>query len=174
MSMSTTIAVCAVLVALAGQPQSQPRDVPTIASPASTQASDWTKNGATACTKLLTADFLKAILIHPSGTSEAQDGESCAFSADSGETTIKIELYDHLTLEAWKAYNKIDRPTAIALSGVGDQALRVDNPVVIDAWKKGDRNCRLMLMAFVEQPKLTGDALAKKLGGICNQLFALP
>jgi len=172
--MPTTITLCAVLFALAGQPQSQPPDLPTIASPTSTQAGDWASNGATACTKLLTADFLKAILIHPSGKSEAQDGESCAFSADSGETTIKIELYDHLTLEAWKAYNKVDRPTAIALAGVGDQALRVENPVVIDAWKTGGRNCRVMLLAILEQPKLTSDALAKKLGGICNQLFALP
>jgi hypothetical protein len=174
MLMPTTIALCAILVAFAGQPQDQSREVPTIASPTSMQASDWANNGAAACTKLLTAGFLNAILVHPAGKSEVQDGQSCAFSADSGETTIKIELADHLTLDAWKAYNKVDRPTAIALAGVGDQALRVENPVVIDAWKTGGRNCRVMLLAIVEQPKLTGEALAKKLGGTCNQLFALP
>jgi hypothetical protein len=30
------------------------------------------------------------------------------------------------------------------------------------------------LIPLDEQPKLTGEPLAKKLGGICNQLFALP
>lgn len=45
---------------------------------------------------------------------------------------------------------------------------------MVDAWKKGDRNCRVMLLAIEEQPKLAGAALAKKHGGICNQLFALP
>ena len=174
MSIPTTIAVCSVFVVLSGQPQGRASEAPTIASATPMQTSDWTKNGATACTKLLTADFLKVILILPAGTSEAQDAQSCAFSADSGGTTIKIELYDHLTLDAWKAYNKVDRPAAIALAGVGDQALRVDNPAVVDAWKKGDRNCRVMLLAIEEQPKLAGEALAKKLGGICNQLFALP
>ena len=174
MSIPTTLVACSVFVVLFGQPQSRSGEAPTIASVAPAQTSDWAKNGATACTKLLTADFRKAILSHPAGTSKAQDAYSCAFAGDSGGTIIKIELADHLTLEAWKAYNKIDRPAAIALAGVGDQALRIDNPTVVDAWKKGDRNCRVMLMAIEEQPKLTGDALAKKLGGICNQLFALP
>ena len=68
-----------------------------------------------------------------------------------------------------------ERPRlAIALAGVSDQALRVDNPAVVDAWKKGDRNCGVMPLAIEEQPKLRGDALAKKLDGICNQVFALP
>lgn len=112
------------------------------------------ENGGRACTKLLTAHLLKSILIHSTGTSDAQ-GTSCAFTADIAQTTIKIELYDHLSLDAWKAYTKVDCPTAVALAGVGDQALRVDKPVVIDAWKKGDRSCRLILLAIDEQPKLT-------------------
>jgi hypothetical protein len=168
-----TIAVCVVLFALVGWSQSWASGATTRASAATAQGSAWTKNGASACKKLLTADFLGAILVHPAGESESED-QSCSYSADSGLTTFKIELSDHITLEGWERYNKQNRPKAIALAGVGDKAVRSENPDVVYAWKNGDRTCGVMLVAIGEQPKLTGEALAKKLGGICNQLFALP
>ncbi|MGH9409876.1 MAG: hypothetical protein ACRD1V_10530 [Vicinamibacterales bacterium] len=43
----------------------------------------------------------------------------------------------------------------------------------VDAWKTGDRTCDVRLIPLGSQPKLTGEALATKLGGLCNQLFAL-
>lgn len=170
MRMPTAIAVCAALFAIAGWPQRGTSG----ATPAAAQASGWSKNGASACKKLLTPDFLRAILAHPAGEIEpGGDGQSCSYSANSGLTTLKIELSDHVTREGWERYNKQYRPTAAPLAGVGDKAVRTENPDVVYAWKNGDRACGLMLLAIDEQPKLAGEALAKKLGGICNQLFAL-
>ena len=99
----------------------------TRASAATAQGSAWTKNGASACKGLLTAGFLGAILVHPAGESESESRVAVS-SADSGLTTFKIELSDHITLEGWERYNKQNRPKAIALAGVGDKAVRSENP----------------------------------------------
>jgi hypothetical protein len=173
MRVSMTIFVCAFFFLLPGRLQRSARGVTTMMPAAAFAGSTWAANGASACKKLLTADFLRAILVHPAGESESEE-QSCSYSADSGLTTFKIELSDHITLEGWERYNKQNRPKAIALAGVGDKAVRSENPDVVYAWKNGDRTCGVMLVAIGEQPKLTGEALAKKLGGICNQLFALP
>ena len=175
MRIPTTIAVCSVLVAFVGRPHSRAGEAATRASLGASGASDWAKNGATACKKLLTADFLGAILASAPGESEPRpDGVSCGYLADSGLTNISIALSDHITLDSWEQFNRQQRPKDIALAGIGDKAIRSDDGTLIGSWKKGDRTCGVYLVPIREQPKLTGEALAKKLGVLCNQLFAMP
>jgi len=175
MRIPTTIAVCAVLFAFAGWVQGRASGAAKMAPPAAAQATAWTKNGASACQKVLTADLLGALLVHPAGKSEPlQSGEGCIYGSDLGSTTLRIDLFDHITPEDWERLIKRNDPKAIALPGVGDKAMRLDNSYAVDAWKSGGRRCSVRLMPLDEPPKLTGEPLAKKLGGICNQLFALP
>ena len=135
--------------------------------------SAWSANGASACKKFLTRDFLAAILIHADGENQAKDERSCMFSNDySGGTNIlTIGLSDHVTQADW---NKVGLfPGAIPVAGVGDQAVRTKDGTTLHAYTNGGRMC-VSLIPLGEMPKLAGDALAKKFGTICSQLFALP
>jgi hypothetical protein len=175
MRMPTMIAVCAVLFAFAGWVQGRASGAAKMATPATAQASPWTKSGASACQKLLTVDFLSSFLVHPAGKSEPlQSGEGCIYGSDLGSITLMIDLFDQITSEDWERLIKRSDPKAIALPGVGDKAMRVDNSYAVDAWKNGGRRCAVRLIPLDEPTKLTGEPLARKLGGICNQLFALP
>jgi hypothetical protein len=142
---------------------------------ASGPASAWTTNGASACQKLLTPQFLSAILVHADGKSEAKpDGVSCVFGA--GDNSITIALSDHVTLADWNrmiAKNLFGKN--VPLSGVGDRGVRSEDATSLHAHTNGGRMCSVVLMPLGDDtPKLTGEALAKKLGTLCNQLFALP
>lgn len=175
MRVSMTIFVCAFFFVLPGRLQRSARGVTTMMPAAAFPGSTWAANGASACQKLLTADVLGAFLVHPAGKSEPlQSGEGCIYGSNLGSTTLRIDLFDHITSEDWERLIKRNDPKAIALPGVGDKAMRVDNSYAVDAWKNGGRRCSVRLIPLDEQPKLTGEPLAKKLGGICNQLFALP
>ena len=62
--------------------------------------------------------------------------ERVAFTAIIlGSTTLRIDLFDHITSEDWERLIKRNDPKAIALPGVGDKAMRVDNSYAVDAWK---------------------------------------
>ena len=139
--------------------------------------SSWTANGASACKKLLTPDFLKAILVHVDGESQAKpDGESCPFGAEysDGYNGITTGLSDRVTLADWNRLVADNVPGAIPVPGVGDKAVRSKDASALKAYKNGGRMCSVSLMSLGETPKLGGDALAKKFGTLCNQLFALP
>lgn len=169
-----SIAVCAILFAFAGRAQGRASGAAKTAMRTPAQASAWTKNGASACQKLLTAEVLGTFLVHPAGKSEPlPSGEGCIYGSDLGSTTLRIDLSDHITSDDWERLIKRNDPKAIALPGVGDKAMRVDNSYAVDAWKNG-RRCSVRLIPLDEATKLTGEPLAKKLGGICNQVFALP
>jgi hypothetical protein len=59
----------------------------------------------------------------------------------------------------------------VPLPGVGDKAVR--SATGVEAVKGNDRMCGIDVMPPFGN-KLSGDALAQKLGEICNKLFALP
>lgn len=156
MRTTTLIGICGVLFALG------PR-------------AGWTANGESACKKFLTHDFLAEILIHADGESQAKpDERSCVFGADydGGSNIITIGLSDHVALADW---NKVGLfPGAMPVAGVGDTAVRTKDGTTLHAYTNGGRMCSVSLIPLGEMPKLAGDALGKKLGTICSQLFALP
>ena len=159
---NNTTLLCVVLFAIAGWSQTSMLS--------GEQGSAWTKKAATACKQLLTQDFVGGILVHPAGKSDSAE-DSCSYSTND-DATLKIDLAHHITQELWDSSNKQYRPHAKPVAGVGDKAVSDENPPVVHSWKSDGRTCGVMLLSF-EQPKLTGDALAKKLGEICNQLFAI-
>jgi hypothetical protein len=163
MSTQMTIAAWAFVLAAATTPEG------TVA-----QGSGWANNGATACKKLLTPAFMAAILANPAGESQPRaDGHGCVFGGDGGDSPLLIELYEHISTSDWDRLVKMNYRQAIAVSGVGDKAIRSDEGYDFYAWKTGDRTCAVKLVPLGSTPKLAGDALAKKFGEICNQLFAL-
>jgi hypothetical protein len=120
------IALSCLLFAVAGWLQPEPSNAASMAPAAAEQGSAWTKNGASACQKLLTADFLGAFLVHPAGKSEPlQSGKGCIYGINLGSTTLRIDLFDHITPEDWERLIKRNDPKAIALPGVGDKALTI-------------------------------------------------
>jgi hypothetical protein len=174
MRLPMTILVCVVFFATRASLQTHA--ISATAEPAAAaQEKTWATNGASACKKFLTADFLSSILTHTSGDGESRpDGHGCAWATNGDFASLLIELSDHVTADQWERYNKEYRRGAIVVTGVGDRAVRTENPDRVSAWKHGDRTCNVMLTIVDDQPKLVGEALAKKLGGVCNQLFALP
>ena len=89
--------------------------------------------------------------------------------------STQSRLFNHLNiLERWKQFGIETDSTTIngtPLAGVGDKAVRTREDGVQAV--KRDRICAI----WVKPPfgnKLKGDAMAKKLGEVCNELFALP
>lgn len=141
------------------------------------QASAWSANGASACQKLLTRDFLGAILVHAEGKSDGRaGGEGCVWGADypDGSNLISIDLFDHVSLADWNGVITRNFSGAVPVPGVGDRAVRTKDGTTVRAYKNGGRDCNVRLIPLGDVPKLSPDALGKKLGTICNQLFALP
>jgi hypothetical protein len=170
------IGISSALVVLGGFAPVVPAAVAAAAPGAA--LSDWSANGATACEKLLTPDFLNAILIHATGESQAKpDGSSCYFSADysGGFNTITIGLSDRVTLADWnRMIEKNLFGKDVPMSGIGARAVRSEDGTALHAHTNSGRMCAVVLMPLGESPKLSSDALAKKFGTLCNQLFALP
>jgi hypothetical protein len=172
MRLPITIFVCAMLCAVCG---SLHTGIIGATAEVAAQEKTWAANGASACKKLLTADFLSSILTHTAGNGEPRpDGHGCAWGTDGDFASLIIELSERVTVEQWERYNKEQRRGAIIVAGVGDKAVRTETPDRVSAWKHGDRTCNVMLTIMDDKPKLSGDALGKKLGGLCNQLFAMP
>jgi hypothetical protein len=171
----SAIGLCACLFALGSFWSGLP---PAVAAPApGAVLADWTANGASACQKLLTPDFVKAIFVHVDGASQAKpDGQSCLFSAEysGGFNSITIGLSDHVSLADWNRLVAENIPGAIPVPGVGDKAVRSKDSRALKAYKNGGRMCSVSLMSLGETPKLAGGVVAKKFGTLCNQLFGLP
>jgi hypothetical protein len=172
----TTMAVWTCILAAAAWPRAAVTNVETtMSSGVGLQGSAWANNGGTACKRLLTPDFMGAILANPAGDSQPRpDGHGCVYGADGGDTTLMIELYEHISASDWDLNNKKYHPKGIPVAGVGDKAVRGEDAYSLYAWKTGDRTCAVVFMPLGSTPKLAGDALAKKFGAICNQLFASP
>jgi hypothetical protein len=172
-SLRYAIFVC-VLCALAACTQ---KSVPTsvqnggasqsIASAPATGA-PWIANGATACDTYLTAAVVADILKNPSGHTKKLSPQACAYET-TDFANISITLIPGGT-------NSLDRhlqylPDPVPLAGVGDKAVRT--MLGVEAAKGADRMCSIDVTPPFAATT-SGEALAQKLGAICNQLFALP
>lgn len=142
------------------------------AAGASTETHAWVKNGGAACDRYLTPDLIGAIFKDASGQSHQQDSQACTFEAahqpNTDYSTISIYLRDggDLVFDG-DPMTKNGTP----LQGVGDKAVRTQEDGVQAV--KGEHICSI----FVKPPfghKLKGDAMAQKLGEVCNKLFTLP
>ena len=121
----------------------------------------WTANGATACERFLTADVLTAILVKPVGPAVRLDATSC--HTDNIYITLRVD-----SIEAFRL--KLPRIAGThPLAGVGDGAYW-NGAGALSAVKGHDRGCDIAVIAGA---KIHDEALGKKLGEICNKLFAL-
>jgi len=138
------------------------------ASGGSTSGSGWIANGATACGKYLTPDVVGAIFKNAVGKTKKLSGQACSFdTTDFSSISITLIQGGPATLDAHMKY--LTNP--IPLAGVGDKAVR--DATGIEAVKGNDRMCDIDVMPPFGN-KLSGEALAQKVGEICNKLFALP
>lgn len=131
-------------------------------------ASDWVHQGATVCETHLTPAVVGEILKSPDGRSKSLGAQACAFETPGGSSiSVTLTLGGVAGLDAHMPYLGDVSP----LAGVGDKAVRT--AAGIEAAKGKDRLCAIDVMPPFAA-KLSGDALAEKLGAICNELFALP
>ena len=142
------------------------------AAPTLAPSDPWVLNGATACAKYLTPEIITAVFGSTAGDNETTGPATCTFSTahqpNSDYATISITLSSG-GRDVFDA--DIDTVNGTPLSGVGDKAVRTNEDAVFAV--KGDHLCKV----YVKPPygnKLTGDALALKLGEVCNKLFGLP
>jgi hypothetical protein len=130
----------------------------------------WTANGAGACDRYLKPDVVAAILNNPAGANKTLSAQACSYStSDSGGAiTITLTSAGPLAFDAYQKYLVNPQP----LPGVGDKASQ--SMIGIVAVKGNDRNCSIDAGGAPDALRLQGAELGKKLGEICNQLFALP
>ena len=124
--------------------------------------------------KILTADDVTGIVGPPiTGTSPLQgDPQTCYFdtatSESKGGPRIMISLRPGLgkvSVESWKA-GKMNIPATV-LGGVGDSAVWVEGTHEVDAQKND-----LLCVVEAGGSALSAVDLQKKLGGLCNTIFA--
>jgi hypothetical protein len=141
-------------------------------APAPTQASStggiWIANGASACDTYLTPAVVAEILKDPAGQSKTLSPQSCSYKTrDFASISITLMGAGTTGLDAHMKY--LTDP--VPLAGVGDKAVRT--AIGIEAAKGANRMCSIDVMPPFAA-KTSGEALAQKLGAICNRLFALP
>jgi hypothetical protein len=128
----------------------------------------WPNNGAIACEKYLTPDFVGQIFKNPTGHAKKLSAQGCSFETpDFASINITLAAAGPAVLIAHQKY--LSNP--VPLSGVGDKAVRTASG--IEAIKGQNRMCGIDVMPPFGN-KLSGEALAKKVGEICNKLFSLP
>ncbi len=162
----TVFAACA--LAACTQSTSTPGKNGGRAAPSSATGAYWIANGATACDTYLTTAVVAGILKKPAGHTKKLSPQACAYeTADFASISITLMGGGTTSLDLHMKY--LVDPVPVA--GIGDKAVRT--MVGIEAAKGADRMCSI----DVTPPFATttsGEALAQKLGAICNQLFALP
>ena len=127
--------------------------------------STWIANGATACEKYLKPDVVASILNAPAEPPKRLDAHSC----HTGLIYIYLKVAD---IDVFR----LELPRIAGthtMAGVGDGAYW-NEAGAVSAVKGHDRGCDISVVAAPGQTKIQGAALGQKLGGICNQLFALP
>jgi len=128
----------------------------------------WVANGATACEKYLTPDFAGQIFANPAGHAKQLSAQACSFEApDFASISITLIAGGPSVFDAHQKY-LVD---PVPVSGVGDKAVRTASG--IEAVKGQNRMCTIDVMPPFGH-KLSGEALARKVGELCNKLFALP
>jgi hypothetical protein len=143
-------------------------------APASMQGgaagSSWVANGATACDAYLTQSVTADILTHPAGQSKKLSPQSCTYDTtdDGGSISVTLANAGPATFDSYQQY--LANP--VPLAGVGDKASQ--SMIGIVAVKGNDRMCTIDAGGAPGSLRLKGEELGRKLGAICNQLFALP
>jgi hypothetical protein len=147
--------------------------MPSTASPTATGSAangqDWTSNGATACDKYLTPDVVAAILLAPAGHVSPNGKQSCGFQGAYASIwiTLKVQDIDVFRLEVPRIVGTNPLP------GVGDDAYW-NAAGAISAVKGHKRGCDMSVVGAPGGTRIHDEELGKKLGEICNKLFALP
>jgi hypothetical protein len=133
------------------------------ASASTDSGKSWTANGAAACGKYLTPDVVAAILVAPAGPAARLDTDYCHTGS----------IYIHLIVANLEVFRQEVPHIAFAhpIAGVGDAAFW-NQAGALSAVKRPDRGCDISVVG--PPPKIHDEALARKLGEICNKLFALP
>ncbi len=134
--------------------------VSSIAGPSGAEA--WISNGATACQKFLTPDVVAGILSSPPGPPRQNDATSCS----AGTIYIRLSVAN---MALFQHQSKVVGD-ANTVSGIGDAAYW-NHAGALASVKGPDRGCEINIISGA---KLQGEALAKKVGEICNKLYALP
>ena len=62
------------------------------APPSGAGGQSWVANGANACDKYLSVDFVTAVLTHPRGKSKPLSPQACTYTADDDSGSIQITL----------------------------------------------------------------------------------
>lgn len=131
---------------------------------ASTKQPRWAANGAGACAKYFTPDFVGAVL----------GGSAEAAKVTSDSSCLSGMLY--ITLNSISAEQfRLEMPLIAGthpISGIGDVAFWNEAGTVSSAKGQG-RGCNIGVL-LPNPAKLQREALAQKLGTICNKLFASP
>lgn len=123
---------------------------------------------------VITAADMAGILTTPVKSELDPSGRECHYATPSAYVSIIAQQIRPGNEMAWKVattYNHVDVP----LAGIGDTAMRNANGTKLAA-RKGDTYCGIQVVGY-DSPDSTvtrdrGDALAKKLGVLCNKLFA--
>jgi hypothetical protein len=139
---------------------------PAAASRAS-GTSGWIANGASACERYLTPDFVGRIFAKTEGRAKRLSGQACSYDTPEGSSI-------GITLIAGDRGNFDTDPNtqgAAAVGGIGDKAVRTASG--IEAFTDGKGICQIDVLPPFGN-KLSGDALARTVGEVCNALFALP
>ena len=147
------------------------------ASTAAAQAPDTAGRGAPGnpCDVITAADTAGIIVAPVTRTSSESAPDLCIYEAKSHAKVLIGEAQGDGANGAWMlatTYNSTKTPVA----GSGDEALRNPNGTTLIA-RKGDLSCRVDVMGYdstasTDITKDRGDALASKLGALCNKLFA--
>lgn len=124
---------------------------------------------------VITAADVASILTAPATRKPGVDSVQCMYQTQSHATvTISVEKGDD-EKGAWMlatTYNATKNP----LAGVGDEALYNPEGAILIA-RKGDTSCRVDVVgydnanAMDDITKDRGEALARKLGALCNKLL---
>jgi len=136
----------------------------------SSGGANWTANGATACDRYLTPVMIADVLTHTAGRAKKLSSQACTYETADNSGSISITL-TNAGPSAFDSYQQY-LVNPVPLSGVGDKASR--SMTGIDAVKGNDRTCTIDVVGPPGSTRLAGEALARQLGGICNDLFALP
>jgi hypothetical protein len=154
-----SVRLAVVLVASLGAGIGFPHD----GARAATTGAAWSANGAAACGEYLTPAVTSAILQGPAGKTKSSDATSC----NEGPIYLKLKAGN---VSAFRRELPLIAG-AHPISGIGDAAYWNEAGAVSAV--KGDRACDISVI-IPGAAKVSGSALAEKLGAICNQLFALP
>jgi hypothetical protein len=137
----------------------------SVSAPAvSTKQQRWAANGGGACAKYFSPEFVGAVLGGSAEPAKVTSDSSCL----SGMLYITL---NSISAEQFRQQMPLIAGTH-PISGIGDVAYWNEAGTVSSAKGQG-RGCNIGVF-IAQQAKLQKEALAQKLGTICNSLFALP